>query len=219
MPPVFQPIGHMMYFATLDAANSPPLLCLGFRFTDDGGEAWTARFNAFKRREPAAVEGGARALSRAFDTIDMKPDGVRVVVVGAISSADVALADKAPVRRLGEVVAARKKWEWRPDLLQKRVHASLHGLRGGAAERHAAVAGAYTSARVGGPAGKFLIVDDIATRGDTTGEIKRALLQANPGWTACGAALAKSDRASFWADRGGISNGHVPDALRAAWDV
>lgn len=217
MPPDFKMIGDLMYFPTLDAAGAPPLLCLGFRLTDDGSEYWTKHFNAVKAREEAAVEAGARSLAAAFSTIVMNPVGVRMVVVGAISSADTVLAASAPVRRMGEVLAARQGWEWRPELLTKRSHRSLHGIRAGAAARQAEVTGAYTSSTIGGVVGKVLILDDIATRGDTAADIVRAVLATNPGWGTCSATLAKSERSAYWANNGGISNDHVPARVLATW--
>lgn len=215
MPPSFEMLADLMRLNSLDVADAPPLLTLGFRFTDDSTEAWTRRFNAFKNGESSAVAAGARCLATAFHTIRFREG--RVVVVGAVSSSDWTLAPLAPVRRLGETLSIAKGWEWRPELIYKRPHDSLHSLRS-AAERDAAVRDAYRASTVDGERGLFLIVDDFCTRGSTTAAISRALLSANPGWRTYSATLAKTERITFWQGRGGISNHHVPQRLATAWD-
>ncbi len=140
-----------------------------------------------------------------------------MVVVGAISSRDAVLAADAPVGRLGEALAAAKGWEWRPDLLTKQPHASLHGIYD-AGRRDATVNGVYVSGAIGGAPGVFVVVDDFATRGSTIGDVARALRATNVGWGVYGAALAKTERAAYWEGRGGIGNAHVPERLRVAWD-
>jgi hypothetical protein len=216
MPPAFTMVGDLMQMANLDVAGAPAFNALGFRLTDDDAEAWTRRFNAFKSGHAASVAAGARTLAMAWKrTIFV--NNPRLVLVGAISSRDSTLATDAPVRRLGEAIAAAKNWEWRPDLLKKAPHRSLHGIRTGGRDRDAEVQNKYAAGAVGGSPGVFLIVDDFCTRGATFGEIKRALLASNPGWSAWGTALAKTERSSFWS--GDISNAHIPEHLSRTWDA
>jgi hypothetical protein len=212
-------VGALMYMASLDAPGAPSLLAVGFRITDDATEPWTRRFNLFKARDEASVVAGIRTMSAALlgtgahraVTLVGNP---RVVVVGAISSGDGTLQNASPVWRLGEAVAQAKAWEWRPDLLRKTPHRTLHTMYN-AGERDAEVAGRYRGATVGGASGVFMIVDDFCTRGTTAAEISRALREANPGWRVMGMALAKTERRGYWG--AALSNGHVPDDLDRIW--
>ncbi|MBB4635625.1 hypothetical protein FHS01_001637 [Longimicrobium terrae] len=219
MPPAYNKVGGLIYMEHLDASGAPSLLTMGFRITDDGTEKWTRRFNRFKAGVAGSVEAGVRTMRAALQGTPncsgvRLPNVHRVTVVGAISSRDGALRKGSPVWRLGEGIAEVKRWEWRPDLLQKSQHRSLHTIYN-AAERDAEVMGRYTSAAVGGSAGVFLIADDFCTRGTTSADISRALIAANPGWQCLGITLAKTERATFWST--GLSNDHIPDDLDQIW--
>ncbi len=214
MPPLFRMVGPLMCLEALDAAGAPSAFVIGFRLTDAGGELWTSRFNALKAGEPGAVASGARAMAVGFGNITF-PGVDRVVVVGAISSADATLGAAAPVRAIGEAIATAKNWEWRPELLSKEIHRSLHGLTG-AGSRDAEVQGKYRCDAIPGTGpGLVLIVDDFCTRGATFAEIGRAVRSANAGWTTWGAAIGKTEHSAFW--NGDITNAHIPPELERAW--
>jgi hypothetical protein len=216
MPPCPSVVGEFLRFSNLDAEGSPTVLVLGYRITDDDKEPWSARFNAFKNKLAPSVRAGARTLARAIKTIKVG-DGGRIVVVGAISSGDTNLAMDAPVRLLGAELAAVKEWEWRPDLLTKRPHRSLHRSGARAQGRREIVSGVYTAVAVGGKAGTFLVVDDFVTRGDTTADIARALREANPGWGVLAVALAKNEGTNYIP--AGFENTRIPASLQQVWDT
>lgn len=214
LPARFETRWDLLWLERLDCRDAPPVLAVGFRFTDDGAEKWTQRFNQFKAKGVPAVEAGSRTLAAGLSRVKLVP--ARTVLVGAVSSRDAVLAEDAPVRYLGSAVSQALSWEWRPDLLSKEVHRSLHRL-GNAAARDAEVQNRYNSAHIDGPAGRFIIVDDFCTRGATFAEVARALLVANPEWRcSLGIALAKTERRQYWG-HDQISNDHVPERLEEAW--
>jgi hypothetical protein len=220
MPPAYKTVGGLIYLPKLDANAAPGLLTLGFRITDDAAEKWTQRFNQFKSGVDASVAAGVRTIRAALQgtanckAVTLRNDP-RVIVVGAISSRDGALREGSPVWRLGQGIADAMFSEWRPDLLRKPPHRSLHSIYN-AAERDAEVAGRYTSAVAGGEPGVFVIADDFCTRGTTSADISRALVAANPGWTCLGITLAKTERIGFWGT--GLNNDHIPHDLDQIWE-
>jgi len=208
--------GDLIYLRNLDVRGVAGLLAIGFRFTDDPVDPWTARFNAFKYGEGGAISGACRVLPACLAA--RRGGDTRVVMVAAISSHETQAPPDAPISILGSAITDATDWEWRPDLLSKEPHRPLHGLRS-AEERDAEVANRYTAREVSGQAGAFLILDDICTRGSTLAEITRALREFNPTWRTYGLVLAKSENRSWWSGQGeDISNSHIPDHLVELWD-
>jgi hypothetical protein len=97
-----------------------------------------------------------------------------------------------------------------PNLLTKNVHKSLHKCTG-AAERELEIARAnYRSTQLRGSLKRVLILDDLATRGDTVTAIAKAIRAQSPNIGIIGIALGKSERKSYAAGCGyEISNEHV----------
>jgi hypothetical protein len=205
----FAIVGDLL-FSQLDAVGAPLTASVGFRLSDCPNDLWSRRFNLFKSRRRKSVKAGARTLVHALRNLDFNG---RVVVVGAISSGDRKLALRSPVDRLGKKLAKKKGWEWRPDLLSKKPHRSLHTIVG-ARNRDRTVAGVYRASRMEGPMGLFVIVDDFCTRGATLADIRRALLKNNTGWSTFGVTLAKTDHRSY----SGALNDHVPADLDMVWN-
>ena len=215
MPPRFEPRGHLIKLPYLDAPGAGALHCIGFRIRGTPGDRWTDRFMSFKRRRSDAVRRGAAVVAHAFQTAQL-PLRERVVVVGAISASSEALARENPIHHLGRTLASAFGWEWRPELLSKTVHPPLHTITD-MHERDAAVHERYSSAVIGGSTGQFVIVDDLATRGSTFADIRRALLSSNPGWDFLNLALAKNENFGHW--DGDISNEHIPAELSKVWQA
>ena len=189
---------------------------IGWKFTDNSAEAWTARFCAFKDKNPVAVRAAAAVLPVAVSrSIQFNTKGV---VVGAISSRKTALEPADPVAVLGSAVAKQLGWPWMPALISKKVHKPLHGIYN-SSERDAEVANAYTAMKLPPSVGYVLIVDDFVTRGSTLDDAARAVaVAAGHPITFGGLALAKTERVN-WAGNVGISNSHVPERLAVQWDA
>jgi hypothetical protein len=203
--------GNFMFYQRLDAANLPTLT-VAFRFRDCPQDPWTSRLNAFKAGDAAAVAGACRALPAALRSLPFR--AAPIVLTSAVPSGETHLPAEAPLAVLGESVAQSMGWAWRPDMLRKRAHRSLHTIYN-AAERDAEVRGAYT-ADVVDPAGLVFILDDFVTRGATLGDAARALKEQNPNLQVAGLVLGKTESLSYW--NGQIDNSHVPTELTALWD-
>ena len=189
------------------------LLTIGFRITDRPGEKWTRRFNRFKYGEPTAAKAATRTFCAAFE--DFLPTGnPRVVVVSSVSSGQNIVQHDTPASTLACALAQSRGWDWLPHHITKDRHPRLTGIAS-AAERDAAVDGAYLASPIGGEPGLAIVVDDFCTRGATLADIARAIRVSNPGWQIQPASLAKTERAAYW--QGELTNAHIPDALDAAW--
>ena len=213
MPPDFNVVGRLIRINRLDAGDLRPLT-VGFRITDQPTEKWTRRFNRFKYGNPTAVTAAVRVFTMAFENVRY-PGNPRMVVVSAISSGHTEVDLRTPPARLGRALAYSRSWEWRPDLLSKRPHPSISGIRS-ASERDAAVSGVYSATPIEGDPGIVLVVDDFCTRGATLTDIARAIRQANPRWRIRAASLAKTERADYW--QGTLTNDHIPEGLDSVWN-
>ena len=205
-------VGRLMRINRLPVGDLG-LLTVGFRITDRPGEKWTRRFNQFKYGEPTAARAAVRTFCAAFE--DFLPAGnPRVVVVSSVSSGQNIVQSDTPASTLASALAGSRGWEWLPHHITKDRHPSLTGIAS-AAERDAAVDGAYLAAPIGGEPGLVIVVDDFCTRGATLADIARAIRESNPGWQIQPATLAKAQRAAYW--KGELTNAHIPDVLDAAW--
>ena len=189
------------------------LLTVGFRITDRPGEKWTRRFNQFKYGEPTAARAATRTFCAAFEDF-LPPGNPRIVVVSSVSSGQNIAQSDTPASRLASALAQSRGWEWLPHHVTKDRHRSLTRIAS-AAERDAAVDGAYLAAPIGGEPGLVIVVDDFCTRGATLADIARAIRESNPGWEVQPASLAKAERAAYW--KGELTNAHIPDVLDAVW--
>lgn len=204
-----------MYFQSLDNAPTVPAFTLAYRFTDNGWDEWTQRLNKFKAGDAAAIQGACRAMHKMLSGF---PFGTSVFVTAAIPSGETTLPAQAGVYILGKYLSDSLGFTWCPQLLTKRVHRKLHNLYE-ATERDAEVAGAYTASAPPIAPGVVLILDDLITRGSTLNSAATAIKVVAPAAKILGLAPGKTERQSYWADRGTpITNAHVPAALAHAWD-
>jgi len=216
LAPPHEKNGDLIYFRNVDSFTERGILAIGWRFTDKRDDPWTTRFNAVKEGDPRAIRAAQATLVHAVTgyTFGSKRLGL---VVGAISSSKTHLEPKDPVWQLGASVAEALHVPWRPDVLKKKVHRSLHYLKS-AAERATEVNGVYSASEIAGTC-SVLIVDDFVTRGDTFADIARALKTTAAGpITVYGLALAKTENFAY-PPNFGISNDHVPLRLEQIWDT
>jgi hypothetical protein len=206
-------VGDFLTFERLDRADHlVQVLCLGYRFTDDSSERWTAFVNRVKNNQDGAVGRAEDVLRTAVSGIQFpnKP----VIVVAILGSGDTSTRQGSAVPRLAASVGSLDGYVYCPTLLRKERHRSLHGLRS-AASRDAEVDGKYRSARFRDigiqRVGCVLLVDDLVTRGTTMNDAARSIRETNGNVPVFGVALGKTDRRSYWGDR--ISNDHVSAAL------
>ena len=192
---------------------------IGYRFTDDRNEAWTSRFNRFKRKSPPALYGGLELLQAAVPPLvrGLGLDVSRTVFLPALASAETTAAEKGVLPVVTRECARAAGATFVRDAIRKKAHQPLH-LYSRANKRREILDGAdYRSAPI--EAASVLVFDDFITRGDTLSHVARAILGANPGVTVYGVGLAKTERRGFWKGQGvEISNDHVPEIWTRAWE-
>lgn len=209
-------LGEWMHFPHLDGAGSDldGAYTIGYRITDDGADPWTARFNRFKAKDPAAFDGGAHALSAGMPELlkSLGVDPKDSVIVPALGSGETNAAADGQLAKMA--VRAAKVVGAQVDVgaLSKQVHKPIHGIFN-AAERDAELdKAAYVASKL--DAKNVFVVDDLITRGSTLSRIAAAIKTANPGAHVYGVALGKTDRRSFW---GSLDNNHVAKAWDDRW--
>ena len=103
-------------FVSLDRAWSVDrAFVIGYRFTDDSSDRWTARFNAFKADEERAIRAGIAIMQVAVQAAIPLPQE-QVIVIGVPGSAERRLAAGKPVARLAAALAASTERHARPRL-------------------------------------------------------------------------------------------------------
>lgn len=208
-------LSHFLKFTSLPSSgNSLLILALAWRFTDETDEAWTSRINAFKEGDEDAVRGACSVISRTVKNIPLRKT---TVVVSAIPSRENQTPYSHPLARLAGVTAKTWGCELQLGAFQKTLHQPLHTINS-RADRDAEVREKYTC-NLTNFDGKVVIVDDIATRGSTIGEITRALHLTSPNATAIGLVLGKAER-RYFAQREGhkLDNNHLKEELIRTWD-
>lgn len=212
----WQALGEWMYFPHLDgaAADLDGAYTIGYRITDDGADPWTARFNRFKAKDPAAFVGGAHALSAGMPALlkSLGVDPKDTVIVPALGSAETKAASNGQLAKLAVRSAKTTGAQVEVGVLSKRIHKPIHGIFT-ATEREAELEKAnYAASKL--KVKNVFVVDDLVTRGSTLSRIATAIKAANPGVRVYGVALAKTDRRSF---RGSLDNNHVVKAWDDRW--
>ena len=209
-----------MAFRWLDEdAGLARAFTIGYRFTDDGAEAWTRRFNRFKNNSRPALCGGLQLFRAAVPRLvrQLGLDASRTVFLPALSSAETMASENGVLSVVTSECARAAGAGFVRDAVRKKAHQPLHQFYN-ADRRHAILEeAAYRSVRI--EAGSVLVFDDLITRGATLSHIAQAILRANPRVTVYGVGLAKTERRGFWEQRGEeISNDHVPEVWTRAWE-
>ena len=208
-----------MRFRWLDEhAGLAHAFTVGYRFTDDGSEAWTSRFNRFKRKSSPAIYGGLELLQAAVPRLvrGLGLDVSRTVFLPALSSAETTAAEKGVLPVVTCECARATGATFVRDAIRKKAHQPLHRFYTADKRRELLDAAKYRSAPI--EAATVLVFDDFITRGDTLSHVAQAILSANPRVTVYGVGLAKTERRAFWKGQGvEISNDHVPEIWTRAW--
>lgn len=213
--PAWTPFAGWMAFRYLDVAGGPTQsFAIGYKITDDSGEAWSARFARFKAGDKGAFVGGASLMRGAVPALvaNLDLEAGKTVFVSALSSGERTASHDGRMhviaRRCAEDLGARFELA----ALTKQAHRPIHNFYG-AAERDAELdKAAYVAVSL--RAKNVLVFDDLITRGGTLSKITQAILATNPGATVYGVALAKTERRSWDPN---VSNGHVTPRWSALW--
>lgn len=205
-----------MHFPHLDGAGADldGAYTIGYRITDDGADPWTARFNRFKAKDPAAFVGGAHALSAGMPALleSLGVDPANAVIVPALGSGETSAAADGQLAKMAARAAKVAGTQVEVGALSKQAHKPIHGIFN-AAERDAELdKAAYVASKL--KAKNVFVVDDLVTRGSTLSRIATAIKASNPGVNVYGVALGKTDRRSFW---GNLDNNHVAKAWDDRW--
>lgn len=212
-------LGPLFWFSELSSHASLLLrgyLTLGW-YIDDDRDAWSKRFLGFKNADANCVRGACAVLSMALSTINWNAEG-RIAVCSAMSSAQTEYDPHKPQAILANHLAEQFGFQYLGATFKKAAHRRLHLLKGGAQEREEEVKGKYELTQQF-RASLVIVVDDIVTRGDTTGDIARAIRLRYPNVEVVGIALGKSERASFADTRGvKLNNDHIPAKWAEIWD-
>lgn len=196
---------------------------IGYRLTDDREDPWTARFNAFKEKERAALRGGAAMMRDAVPCLvgglvgDLGLDTSKTVFVPALSSRETVASPRGVLWRLTQFCADCAAVGFAGDRITKKAHERLH-MHTDAARRRAILAAAdFRSKQI--HADNVLILDDFITGGSTMSHLAAAILKRNPGLRIFAVALGKTERHRYWHERFGldISNEHVPPQWERSW--
>lgn len=209
------------WFPRLSADSSRELrgfATLGWYIEDQrDSEAWSQRFLNFKDGRGTSIQGAALVLGKMLEQIDWaRHNGV--AIISAMSSSQSVYDAAKPAARLAALLGERMGFRHIAGALRKQQHRRLHTLKGGASEREQEISGKYELVgRIN--ADLVIICDDMITRGNTLGEIARAIRVKHPQIDIVGLGLGKSERASFAARYGKtLTNGHLSAAQLKEWD-
>jgi hypothetical protein len=220
----FEPVGGWMHFAHLDGglAYVDGMYTLAWRLTDQAGDAWTRRIDQFKFVSNAASLKGAHAalveaLPNLMSAKSWEPGSTGILA--ALNSPDMRTVPTKPLPTTVATVAAKLGLKSLPTLLSKQPHRQLHTLKGYGERGAELVKAKYQAAAVPGGIRRVLVLDEIATRGETIDHIAAAIRKASPTVRVIGVCLGKSERQSYAASCGyEISNDHVPRVWGERWD-
>ena len=196
---------------------------IGYRFTDDRTDKWTARFNRFKfenSTRPAAIFGAMYLMKVAVPILvdSLAHKNSKTVFVPALSSSETIASKNGVISVMTRLCAKETNLDFVRSAVTKEKHAPLH-LNLKAETRNEILDNAnYESKRIN--AENILIIDDFITRGDTLSHMAKAIHKTDPGVSVYGVALAKTDRCAFHRERYGkeLSNNHVPRKWETLWN-
>lgn len=216
MPPWQNVEGFMSLRYLDDGVGLDGTFVLGFRITDEPAEKWSARMNAFKNKDKAALFGAAACLRAGVPGL-LKALGLpadRTMLIPAISSRDEVASPESFISMLATAVARSAGARFDGQAVRKKVHQPLHGIFA-AAGRTAELDKADYKAEPRTGIRHFVVVDDLVTRGGTMSRMAQALKGANPGATVHGVALGKTERRGYCGPN--LDNGHVDQHWEEAW--
>lgn len=216
----FTPVAGWMRFERLDRFNGPAHV-LAWRYTDDGGEVWAKRLNAFKAADQAAIRGAAKLLVQALPKLMAHYHWATAdsALTTALSSGDTKCVPTKALPLIGSAVATKLGVRWLPDILTKQLHRPMHSFYDAASRDAEAAKANYKCSRITGI--KHLIVlDDLITMGNTQNNIYTAVKTANPTVDVHPIGLGKAERKGY-ANQCGVElkNEHVPAAWATIWDA
>ncbi len=208
--------GGLMHFKNLDALYNFHVFSLAWRFKDLATtDPWTMRLNAFKEKDPKAVNAACSVMPYAVSKRNWPQR--TFTMVSAIPSTEEVLPKASGLFRLGKAISSAVSWEWKPEAVNKKPHRPLHTIYN-APERAAEIAGKYSIVH-SITTDYVCILDDLITRGDTMADIVRAIKEHNHRVMVFGLVLGKSETYSYAIDNGHeISNDHVPSEYATMWD-
>jgi len=217
----WKPFHGWMAFRYLDVnAGLTRSFTIGYRFTDDGADGWTARFNKFKAKRQAAIRGGVNLMRTAVPLLVRRLglDPSRTVFVPALSSSETVASEKGVLSVLTRCCAKAANAGFALDAITKKPHRPLHNIYNSGRRREILDEADYKSRRI--RAENILIFDDFITRGDTLSHIAQAIHEANRGVNVYGVGFGKTERRAYHRDRFGveISNDHVPEKWETLWE-
>ena len=196
---------------------------IGYRFTDDRTDKWTARFNRFKfenSARSAAIFGAMYLMKVAVpilvDSLALKNS--KTVFVPALSSSETIASKNGVISVMTHLCAKEANMNFVRDAITKNEHTPLHRFSKSETRKEILDNANYKSKRIN--AENILIIDDFITRGDTLSHMAQAIHETNPGISVYGFALAKTDRCKFHRIQYGkeLSNNHIPRRWDTLWN-
>ena len=193
---------------------------IGYRLTDNTNDKWTIRFNRFKSKNSAAINGAMYLMKDAVPLLanNLELKNSKTVFIPALSSSETIASENGVLSLMTSLCANEAGMDFVRNAVMKEKHTPLHhNLR--AETRNEILDNAnYNSKRIN--AENIVIIDDFITRGDTLSHMARAILETNPGISVYGVALAKTDRCEFhrkWYGKE-LSNNHIPPKWETLWN-
>ena len=165
----WKPVNGWMELINLDAGEGlTSCFTIGFRFTDDGTDKWTARFNRFKFRQSVNSTAfyGAIQLMEASVPILVEELGLsnsETVFVPALSSGETIASENGVVSCMTRHCARAVNLGFKLDAITKKVHTPLHQFKKADKRREILDNADYKSKCI--RAENILIIDDFITRG------------------------------------------------------
>lgn len=215
MPGWTELAGWMRFDALDDGDHLSGVFTIAYKITDDGTEAWSARFTRFKAKDQVALSGAIALLERAVPHLvgALGLDARQVVCIPALGSKETVASRAGLTAALASSSAAALGAQFELSAVAKNAHKPLHGIYN-ADDRQAELdKAAYVAQPV--RANSILLFDDFITRGSTLSRIAGALLASNRGASVYGIALGKTERRRWVPD---LSNAHVPAAWNELWE-
>ena len=192
---------------------------IAYRLTDEPTDPWTARFNAFKKQERAALRSAAALMRDAVPVLvkALEFKAETTVFVPALRSGETVAQPVGVLWQLTNYAATCAGVGFTGDSITKKPHASLHSQPDVASRRTVLAVAEFKSKQI--QADTVMIFDDLITSGATMSHIAGAILKRNPKARVFAVALGKAERREYQKSMHGveISNAHVPHQWERSW--